>query len=360
MISRIPPIAGELAARLDELDRLRDALGREVSNPSPWLGTLRRLVKASTVESSISIEGFEVPEGEALAIVSGSAPVDPDDENRMAVASYAHAMDHVGVMALDPVFEWRDRVILDLHFDACHFQRDKSPGLWRTSPIYVTGADGSAVYEGPAADHVVGLMSELVDWLGSGDLAAHVAVRGAMAHLHTISVHPFRDGNGRISRIVQSLVLAREGPLAPEFASIEEYLGRHTPEYYAVLQRVQGGRYSPERDASEWVAFCVEAHIAQARRRLDQIAEAAIRWQFLEQLVESRSWPDRLVSALEQALIGGTDRAKYEQESGISTATASNDFRRLLDAGLVIQVGRGRSTRYSASDELRRLQSAKA
>jgi len=354
VIYQTPPTTPAIQDLLAELDRLRHALGSETSNPNPWLGTLRRLAQASTVESSVSIEGFDVPQGEALAIVSGSESPEPDDENRMAVACYARAMDHVGVMALDPVFAWRDRVVLDLHFDACYFERDKSPGLWRTGPIYVTGSDGRPVYEGPAADRVVGLMDEVVQWLQTGDLDDHAVVRGAMAHLHTVSVHPFRDGNGRISRIVQSLVLAREGLLAPEFASIEEYLAGHTPEYYAVLQRVQGGRYSPERDASEWVAFCVEAHIAQARRRLDQIAEAAKRWNHLEQVVERRGWPDRLVIALEQSLIGGTDRAQYGREAGVSTATASNDFRRLLDAGLVAQRGRGRSTRYVASDELRR------
>lgn len=354
MIYSTPSQTEALATRLTELDQLRNALGYEVSNPSPWLGTLRRLAQASTVESSVSIEGYEVPQGEALAIVSGAESPDPGDENRMAVACYARAMDHVGVMALDPVFEWRDRVILDLHFDACYFQRDKSPGLWRTEPITVTGGDGRPVYEGPDADRVVGLMSEVVDWLQTGDLDTHVVVRGAMAHLHTVSVHPFRDGNGRISRIVQSLVLAREGLLSPEFASIEEYLSAHTPEYYGVLQRIQGGSYSPKRDASDWVAFCVDAHIVQARRRLDQIAEASKRWGYLENLVEGRGWPDRLVIALEQSLIGGTDRSKYEHEAGISTATASNDFRRLLDAGLVSQEGRGRSTRYFASTDLRR------
>ena len=354
MIYATPPKTEVLTSRLAELDRLRAALGHEVSSPSPWLGTLRRLAQASTVESSVSIEGYEVGEGEALAIVSGSESAVPDDENRMAIACYARAMDHVGVMALDPVFEWRDRVILDLHFDTCYFQRDKSPGLWRTGPIYVTGGAGHPIYEGPDANHVVGLMNEVVEWLQTGDLETHVVVRGAMAHLHTVSVHPFRDGNGRISRIVQSLVLAREGLLSPEFASIEEYLSAHTPEYYEALQSVQWGHYSPERDASDWVAFCVEAHISQARRRLDQIAEASKRWNYLEKIVEGRGWPDRLVIALEQSLIGGTDRSKYEREADISTATVSNDFRRLLDAGLVTQNGRGRSTRYSASDDLRR------
>jgi Fic family protein len=167
------------------------------------------------------------------------------------------------------------------------------------------------------------------------------------------SVHPFRDGNGRIARIVQSLVLARDGLLAPEFVSIEEYLGRNTDAYYAVLQEVQGGRYQPDRDAGPWVRFCVRAHAEQAHRRLDQIAEAGRRWARLEQLVADRGWPDRLVIALEQSLFHGTDRATYMAEAEVSAPTASNDLRRLLDAELLAQRGRGRTTRYVASDSLR-------
>ena len=81
------------------------------------------------------------------------------------------------------------------------------------------------------AERVPSLMGEIMDWLEHGDLDAHLIVRAAMAHLHLVSVHPFGDGNGRISRIVQSLVLARGGPLAPEFVSIEEYLGSNTSAY---------------------------------------------------------------------------------------------------------------------------------
>lgn len=114
-------------------------------------------------------------------------------------------------------------------------------------------------------------MAEVVEWLEHGDLDAHVVVRAAMTHLHVVSVHPFREGNGRISRIAQSLVLAREGLLSPEFASIEEHLGAHTPDCYRVPQEVQGGAYQPARDATPWVAFCIEAHLVQARRRLEQI-----------------------------------------------------------------------------------------
>jgi hypothetical protein len=97
----------------------------------------------------------------------------------------------------------------------------------------------------------------------------------------------------------------------------------------------------------------VEAHIAQARQRLGQIKQAAARWQFLERMVEERNWPERLVIALEQSLVGGTERGKYGEEAEVSPATASADFRRLLDAGLVRQRGRGRNISYLASEHLR-------
>ncbi len=353
MLFSTPAISAELQEQLDELDDLRSKLGREVSRAVPWVGALRRQVRASSVEGSTAIEGFSVAPGEAVTLLSGDKPVDPEDVNRMAISSYARAMDHVGAMAQDPSFRWLDRVILDLHFDACAFQRNESPGRWRTGPVGVTGGEGQLVYQAPDAGEMPGLMAEVVEWLQGGDLGAHVVVRAAMAHLHVVSVHPFRDGNGRVSRIVQSLVLAREGLLSAEFGSIEEYLAQHTSEYYIALNEAHGPTYEPQRNATGWIAFCIEAHLVQARQRLRQIEEAAARWVRLEELVESRSWPDRLVIALEQVLIGGADRTSYAREADISPATASADFRRLLDAGLVEQQGRGRSVRYRASESLR-------
>jgi len=317
------------------------------------MGSLRREVRASTVASSTSIEGFSVAPAEAAALVSGGAIADSADENRQAVACYARAMDHVGAIAADPGFRWLDRVILDLHFDACWFQRDSGPGLWRNGPIGVTAADGSLEFEGPDADEVPSLMGEVVEWLENGDAGADPFVRAAMAHLHVTSVHPFRDGNGRIARIVQSLVLARAGMRAPEFFSIEDYLAAHTPAFYAALREAQAGRYQPQRDATSWVAFCIEAHVEQARRRLEQIRLAAARWTYLEGLVDGRGWPERFVIALEQALARRTDRSSYGAEAEIAAITASGDLRRMVDAGLLIQKGRGRNTGYEAGEQLR-------
>ncbi len=359
MLLSTPALTPDLRARLDELDQLRRTLGEESHRPSRWMGTLRRLVQATSVESSTAIEGFHVSAEEALALVGGEEQADPTDVDRMAVACYGRAMDHVAVMSRDPAFRWLDRVILDLHFEACYFQPRASPGLWRGGPIGITGNDGRLLYVGPDAQDVPALMAETVAWLQEGDLDAHVVVRAAMAHLHVVSIHPFRDGNGRISRILQSLVLAREGLISAEFGSIEEYLGENTPAYYAALQEAHGERYQPDRDVSGWVAFCIEAHLAQARRRLAQIESARARWSFLEDLAQRRGWPDRMVIALEQSLVGGSNRTLYGSEAEISTATASADFRRLLDAGLLVQRGRGRTTRYYASEDLRTAVDAK-
>lgn len=353
MIYGTPQPDAGLEEELAAFDALREKLGDQASIAGRWLGALRRQWRAASAESSIEIEGFHVPEDERLAIASGSEQSESTDEDRMALSCYARAMDHVSVMAGDPVFRWTDRVVLDLHFDACYFQKDKEPGQYRRGGIEVTSPDGGPpAFVGPPAKQVPPLMGEIIDWLDHGDPDAHLIVRAAMAHLHLVSVHPFRDGNGRISRIVQSLVLARGGLLAPEFVSIEEFLGSNTSAYYAALQEVQGGSYQPERDATPFVRLCVEAHIAQARRRLRQLAEAAARWAYLEKLVEQRGWPDRLVIALEQSLFHGTDRAAYVAEADVSGPTASSDLRRLLDAGLISQQGRGPATRYLASEQL--------
>lgn len=114
-----------------------------------------------------------MPAGERLAIASGISSPAPDDADRMALACYAHAMDHVGVMAGGPVFRWLDRVVLDLHFDACSFQRDKDPGRYRRSGVEVTGPGGGPpAYVGPPHEHLPALVGEIVAWLEGSRAAA--------------------------------------------------------------------------------------------------------------------------------------------------------------------------------------------
>ena len=96
------------------------------------------------MQSSVSIEGFNVPAGEGVRIVAGDEVPEAHDADRAALASYARAMDRVATMAGDPHFRWLDRVILDLHFDACVFRRDRSPD---------SGAPARATSGAQPADH---------------------------------------------------------------------------------------------------------------------------------------------------------------------------------------------------------------
>ena len=356
MIHQPPTLTRAVQRDLERLDRLRERLHIGTRQRTRWVGGLRRLAMARAVHGSTSIEGFRVPLEDAAALVSHEVTAASGEESRLAVACYGQAMDHVAAMADDPTFTWSSRVILDLHFEACRFQPEIRPGRWREGPIIVTRPGGAEPYRAPDAAAVPGLIDEVVAWLeGAEAKAAHVVVRAAMAHLQVVSVHPFRDGNGRVARIVQSLVLARDGLPASEFASIEEYLGEHTASYHATLGAVQGPAYAPRRDASAWVRFCVQAHLDQAQRRLREMEVAAARWEASEAIVSAHGWPDRVVIALERALTGTLDRAGYAAEAAVAPITASLDIRRLADARLVVQEGRGRTTRYRASAELRRL-----
>ncbi len=95
MIFATPPIEKGLRAKLAGLDRLRRELGGELGRATPWMGALRRVVAASSVEGSTSIEGYSVSPAEAIALLGGEVPGVGKDESRLAVACYARAMDHV-------------------------------------------------------------------------------------------------------------------------------------------------------------------------------------------------------------------------------------------------------------------------
>ncbi len=84
-------------------------------------------------------------------------------------------------------------------------------------------------------------------WLNDGDLGSPVHVRGSMAHLNLVKIHPWADGNGRTSRSLFTLVFVRDALLPAEFSSIEEWLGRgqNTYAYYQVLEEVGGAEWSP-------------------------------------------------------------------------------------------------------------------
>jgi Fic family protein len=116
-----------------------------------------------------------------------------------------------------------------------------------------------------------------------------VLVRAAMAHLNLVMIHPFSDGNGRMGRALQTMVLSREGIVDPRFSSIEEYLGRNTTEYYKILQETGQGAWHPERDTLPWIKFCLTAHYRQAETLLRRIKEMERLNDILDRELKQRS-----------------------------------------------------------------------
>jgi Fic family protein len=359
-IHATPPKSPALLRRLDELDEARRFLARHLGDSAePWTGALRRLAAAEATVGSTSIEGYGASLEDAVEILAGRHPSGPPEDTQRIISAYGQAMDRVAVLADDPRFEWSPQTILDLHFLVCHPQPDARPGRFRDGAVIVTRGLGREPYRPPSATEVPALVAEVAKWLGSGDLSRHPVVRAAMAHLNLVSIHPFRDGNGRLARIVQSLVLAREGLLRPELVSIEPYLARHTREYYAILESVQGPFFEPKRDASGWVEFCIEAHVSEATERRHWLEIAYARHDFCERLAREETYPERLVIALDQALLGlPVTNSDYRREADIAGPTATQDLQRLRRDGWLEQEGGGRSVRYVAGKKLQERWSA--
>jgi Fic family protein len=230
----------------------------------------------------------------------------------------------------------------------------RNPGRWRPGPIFVRDDErNEVVYEGPDAESVPGLMAELVDFLNGGPEGIPGTVKAAMGHLNLVMIHPFSDGNGRMARCLQTLVLARTGVLAPQFSSIEEYLGRNTQAYYDVLAQVGDGRWSPERDARPWIRFCLTAHYRQARTLLLRTRELAKLWDALEAEVRRRGLPERTLLALADAASGLRVRnATYRPVAEVSDHLASRDLKMLVEQGFLIPQGERRGRHYVASGDL--------
>jgi Fic family protein len=199
-------------------------------------------------------------------------------------------------------------------------------------------------------------MEELAGVLNQSVPETPGIIKAAMAHLNLVMVHPFSDGNGRMARCLQTLVLARTGVLASPFSSIEEYLGHNTRAYYDVLAEVGGGRWSPARDARPWIRFCLTAHYRQAQTLLIRTREIQRLWDLLEVEVRQRSLPERTLYALADAALGLRVRnATYRPIAEVSDQVASRDLKALVEAGLLDSQGERRGRFYVASDLVLRM-----
>jgi Fic family protein len=346
------------AAELEVLDRiqqLREELRFAiVQEPRRWTGSLRRVLFAKNIQSSNSIEGYNVTLEDAVAAVEGEDPVTARRENWQAVTGYRNAMTYVLQLANDPDFIYSEAIIKSLHYMMIAYDLNKSRRIFRHGLIYIRESKtGEIVYEGPDREKIRPLMGKLVEALNEDD-GKPAMIRAAMAHLNLVLIHPFKDGNGRMARGLQTLVLGREGILEPTFSSIEEYLGANTTEYYSVLAEVGRGYWQPENDVRPWIRYSLKAHYIQARTLLRRLKESEKLWDLLSRLVEERKLPERTIFVMFDAARGmRVRRATYQPQAEVSENTATRDLKQLVDQNILIPAGERRGRSYIASDTLK-------
>jgi Fic family protein len=244
-----------------------------------------------------------------------------------------------------------------MHYMMLSHDHSKAPGRYRTGPIFVHDERSDlVVYEGPDADKVPGLMGALVESLHTG-LSNDPVVRSAMAHLNLVMIHPFRDGNGRMARALATSVLTRSDIGEPEFSSIEEWLGANTDEYYSALAHTGHGSWQPRDDAHLWLAFNLRAHHMQAQTVARRVAEADATWIELDQIVAEHGFPDRVIDAMFDAVLGyRVRRAIYIKRAEVTDQTATRDLAALASEGILMARGNGRGRFYTAGEPIKKIQ----
>jgi len=265
-------------------------------------------------------------------------------------------MTYVLQLANDPHFCYSEGLIRSLHFMMIQHELAKNPGRYRPGQIFVRDEKKQQnVYEGPDAAIVPKLMSELVESLNA-KTDVPVLIRAAIGHLNLVMIHPFSDGNGRMARCLQTLILAREQIIEPTFCSVEEYLSRFTQDYYDVLGEVGKGAFHPENNCRAWIRFNLVAHFRQASWLLQRSRMTQRVWAELEHILQRRGINDRALPAVADAAFGyKIRRSHYMNATGVSEQVASRDLKLLVDHGLLTGEGETRGRMYEGSAMVREI-----
>ena len=329
--------------------RIRSDLRLHVAaEPLRWTGWLARMTRARTLAASNSVEGINVSQDDAIAAIDGEDPANTDHDTWQAVIGYRAAMNYIQQRRQSPSFRITEDVLLAVHFMICQSDFTAHPGLYRPGWVGVRDAQtGNLVHEGVDRDQLEPRIQELLDYVTEGDVES-LFLRAAMTHLNLVMLHPFTDGNGRTARCIHTAVLATDGIVAPEFSSIEEYVGYNQQEYYDVLSEVGGGGWNPTRNAKPWVRFCLSGHYRQSQTILRRTREIERIYEELLNLVQNNGFPERTVMALVQAAFGRVRNSSYRVSADVSNNLASRDLKMLVDAGLLIPDGEKRGRFYVA------------
>ncbi len=339
-------ITPELLNLLSEIDEFKGAW-RALGTLAPErLLSLRRIATIESIGSSIRIEGSQLTDQEVAHLLGNLEVRKLDSRDRQEVAGYAEVMSTV-------VHAWRDIPCSENHIKQLHrdllrhsYKDDRHRDHYKTIHNDVGAFDASGhmlgiVFETASPFDTPQRMAELVAWFNnSRELAKlHPLITIAVFTVVFLEIHPFQDGNGRLSRILTTLLLLQAGYVYVPYASLESVIESNKESYYSALRKTQLTIHGGAPDWQPWLMFFMRA-LQQQKRGL------ALKVEHKKKAINDLS--ELAIRILDYARGHGRVTTRdMVREFSASPNTLKATFRTLMDKNLLIRHGGGRSTWYS-------------
>ena len=335
------------AERQDLLEKANRSLGRldGIASifPDPALFLYMYVRKEALLSSQI--EGTQSSFSDLLLFESKELPGVPMDDVE-EVSHYVAAMNH-GLKRLRDGFPLSLRLIREIHKTMLSTGRGskKAPGAFRTSQNWIGGSrPGSAAFVPPPPHRVVECMGLLEKFLHDEPVKTPLLIKAALAHVQFETIHPFLDGNGRLGRLLITLLLCADGALAQPMLYLSLHFKAHRDRYYELLQRVR-----TKGAWEDWLDFFLsgvidtaEQAIRAAQRTLDLFRDDRLR---IEKLGRPAASALRLHHALQKSAILSIPGAA--KRVGLSQPTITAALAHLAKLGIVRETtGRKRQKLY--------------
>ena len=265
----VPPL--ELGAFLPLLDRANQALGRldGLSTLLPDTELFLYLYVRKEAVLSSQIEGTQSSLSDLLLFENAGAPGVPMDDVR-EVSNYVAAMQH-GLERLRDGFPLSLRLIREIHGILLRGGRGatRTPGEFRRSQNWIGGTrPGNATFVPPPPERLMECLDSFEKFLHDEDQKLPLLVQLGLIHVQFETIHPFLDGNGRLGRLLITLLLCARGALREPLLYLSLYFKTHRVRYYELLQRVR-----TDGVWEEWLEFFLEGAEATAKQAADTAVE---------------------------------------------------------------------------------------
>ena len=224
-------------------------------------------------------------------------------------------------------------------------------GAWRPADIgamqVVSGPMGRerVHFEAPTADRLEREVSAFLGWFEAAN-GIDPVLKAGIAHFWFVTIHPFEDGNGRISRAIADMALARAEGTIERFYSMSTQIEAEKKQYYLNLEQSQKGGVDIT-SWLEWFLGCLGRAIAGAEAGLASVLGKAKIWERINNQSQVNERQRKVINRLLDGFEGKLSTSKYAKLAKCSGDTALRDIKILLDQGILIQdEGGGRNTSY--------------